>query len=185
MLRPEDYNQINARGSSLNTVKQQIANFKTGFPPLKLIEPAGIYHGLIVLSESEVNKYASIFDDKIANGLNVLKFVPASGAATRMFKSLFSALESLQKGTSTLEILKDPEVLLFYNQIECFAFYDQLIELASADKQQKTNDLSLNQLLENLLSENGLNYGNLPKGLLTFHKYPDGNRTAVEEHFVE
>jgi hypothetical protein len=185
MLRPEDNSQITARGSSIETVKQQIINFKSGFPPLKLIEAAGIYHGLIVLSESEVQKYAATFDDKISNGLNVLKFVPASGAASRMFKSLFSALDALQKGKTTSEVLAAPEVSLFAEKTEQFAFYNELIGVTSTDHAQKTTDLPLKQLLENLLSEQGLNYGNLPKGLLLFHKYQDGSRTAAEEHFVE
>jgi hypothetical protein len=185
MLRPEDNSQITARGSSIDTVKQQITNFISGFPPLKLIEAAGIYHGLIVLSESEVQKYAATFDDKISNGLNVLKFVPASGAASRMFKSLFSALEALQKGTASTEVLNDPEVSMFANQIDCFAFYDELIGASSNDNQQKRTDLPLRQLLDNLLSDKGLNYGNLPKGLLIFHRYQAGCRTAAEEHFVE
>jgi len=105
MLRPEDISQITARGSNIETVKQQITHFKTGFPPLKIVEAASIYHGLILLSESEIQKYSTKFEEKIAEGLNVMKFVPASGAASRMFKSLFSALEALQKGESTSEVL--------------------------------------------------------------------------------
>jgi hypothetical protein len=115
----------------------------------------------------------------------VVKFVPASGAASRMFKSLFSALEGLQNGTASSKVLNDPEVSLFAEQVNHFAFYDELIDRTSIDIQQKTANLPLKLLLENLLSEQGLNYGSLPKGLLLFHKYHDGSRTAAEEHFVE
>jgi len=184
MLRPEDISQITARGSNIETVKQQITHFKTGFPPLKIVEAASIYHGLILLSESEIQKYSTKFEEKIAEGLNVMKFVPASGAASRMFKSLFSALEALQKGESTSEVLKNPEVAAFANQIERFAFYNEMSEL-TVKENLKVKDASLLKQLEILLTEKGLNYGNSPKGLIYFHNYPEGNRTATEEHFVE
>lgn len=184
MLRHEDISQITARGSNIETVKQQISNFNTGFPPLKIVEAANIYHGLIILSNAEIQKYAAIFDEKIMQGLSVMKFVPASGAASRMFKSLYSALEALHNGESPAEVIKDPEVALFANQIHRFAFYNQLTGLAVSEN-QRIEDISLQKLLELLLTEKGLNYGNSPKGLIYFHKYPDGNRTATEEHFVE
>jgi hypothetical protein len=184
MFRPEDISQINARGSNLETVKQQITNFKTGFPFLRITESASNYHGLIKLSESEIQKYITLFDEKIENGLHVLKFIPASGAASRMFKSLFTALENLQTGAETDQVLKDKEVASFFNQLGQFAFYDDLKELAIKEN-QVIDKISHQKILEMLLLERGLNYGNLPKGLLKFHKYPDGNRTPLEEHFVE
>ncbi|MEI8113067.1 MAG: DUF4301 family protein [Bacteroidia bacterium] len=184
MFRPEDISQINARGSNLETVKQQITNFKTGFPFLRINESASNYHGLIKLSKSEIQKYITLFDEKIENGLQVLKFIPASGAASRMFKSLFTALENLQSGKETEEVLKDKEVALFFDELRLFAFYDDLTELTTKENQVIEN-ISLQEILEGFLLEKGLNYGNLPKGLLKFHKYPDGNRTPLEEHLVE
>ncbi len=184
MFRPEDISQITARGSSIETVKQQITNFKSGFPLLQITEAASNYHGLIKLSESEIQKYASAFDDRISSGLEVLKFVPASGAASRMFKSLFSALEAIQKGSSPSEVLKESEIAKFISQIDHFAFYDELKSLASK-RNLKVQELPLQELLELTVSKIGLNYGNLPKGLILFHKYPEGNRTATEEHFAE
>jgi hypothetical protein len=184
MFRPEDISQITARGSSIETVEQQIINFRTGFPLLKITEAASIYHGLIKLSDSEIQKYSADFDVKITTGLEVLKFVPASGAASRMFKSLFSALEDLQKGTAPFEVLKNKEVSSFINQIDQFAFHDDLEKLAQLEN-KKVNEFPFQKLLGLFLFEPGLNYGNLPKGLLRFHRYHDGNRTPVEEHFVE
>ena len=95
MFTPEDIKQIVARGSQIETVEQQIENFKNGFPFLKVTEAASQYHGLIKLSSVEIEKYISIFDEKVAEGIEVLKFVPASGAASRMFQSLFTALEEI------------------------------------------------------------------------------------------
>ncbi|HEY3369374.1 MAG TPA: DUF4301 family protein [Prolixibacteraceae bacterium] len=184
MFKPEDINQIIARGSQIDLVEQQIRNFKSGFPYLKLIEAASPYHGLIQLSDAEIEKYVSVFEAKVAEGIELLKFVPASGAASRMFKSLFSALEDLQKGKERSEVIKDKEVARFLEQLDQFAFYEDLKELADQEN-IAIHDVPLQRLLEWKLSEKGLNYGNLPKGLLKFHTYPDGFRTPLEEHFVE
>ncbi len=184
MFKPEDISQIAARGSQPEVIKQQIDNFKTGFPFLKLTEAASNYHGIIQLSESEVQKYISIFEDKNSQGLDLLKFVPASGAATRMFKSLFSALDSLRKGKTVVEVMADKEVALFFDQLNRFAFYEDLQTLADSEN-NSGEVISLQKLLEWVLLEEGLNYGNLPKALLKFHCYPDRNRTSLEEHFVE
>lgn len=184
MFRQEDIQQIVARGSEVDQVEQQIMNFKTGFPFLKLVEAASLYHGIIKLSESEIEKYIDIFEQKVASGTDLVKFVPASGAASRMFKSLFSALEDLQKGKDQSEVVKEKEVAKFLEQLDQFAFYDDLKQLAAREN-MKIEEVPLQKLLEWKLLEQGLNYGNLPKGLLKFHTYPDGYRTPLEEHFVE
>jgi hypothetical protein len=184
MYKREDISQIEARGSSLDAFEQQISNFKSGFPFLRLTEPAGIYHGIIQLSQTEINKYISVFENKTAHGLSMIKFVPASGAASRMFKSLYSALNELQNGTDQSEVLKDKEVALFYNRLKDFAFYGDL-ELLASGNNKEVETVSLKEWLEYLLLENGLNYGNQPKGLLKFHKYDPEVRTPIEEHFVE
>lgn len=184
MFKPEDINQIVARGSQIEVVERQIENFKTGFPFLKLTEAASHYHGLLKLSDTEIEKYISVFEGKVAEGIEILKFVPASGAASRMFKSLFSALEHLQKGKEHSEVIKDKEVARFLDQLDQFAFYDDLKQLA-AKENMAIEKVPLQKLLEWKLLEAGLNYGNLPKGLLKFHTYPDGYRTPLEEHFVE
>lgn len=184
MFRPEDIRQITARGSQFEVIEQQIENFITGFPFLKITEACSNYHGLIKLSDSEIQKYISFFEEKVSSGLELIKFVPASGASSRMFKSLFSALEDWQKNIVTSENINDKEIVMFLNQLDEFAFYDDLKELAL--KENKTIDeMPTQKLLEGLLLEHGLNYGNLPKGLLKFHSYPNGSRTSLEEHLVE
>src|SRR5665648_131740 len=156
MFKPEDISHIKARGSQLEVVNKQIENFKTDFPFLKIIEAASIYHGLIKLSGDEIQKYSSVFDAKISKGLELLKFVPASGAASRMFKSLFSALEDLQKGKTQEEILNDKEVATFLDQLDQFAFYDDIKELA-AKENKSIEDIPVQKLLEWVLLEQGLN----------------------------
>lgn len=184
MFRTEDISQIAERGSQIEVVQQQIENFKAGFPFQKITESAGNFHGIIKLSEKEVPKYISVFDDKVSTGLELIKFVPASGAASRMFKSLFSALENIQKGNSVSEILSDPEVSAFFNQLDQFSFFPELQKMASIES-MPVKEFQIRTLLELFLFDSGLNYGNLPKGLLKFHQYPDGSRTPFEEHLVE
>lgn len=184
MFKPEDTKQIAARGSHIETVRQQIENFKTGFPFLKIIEAASNHHGIIKLSDNEIEKYISIFEEKVAEGIELLKFVPASGAASRMFKSLFSALDDLQKGKEHSEVIKHEEAVRFLNQLDQFAFHNDLKQLAT-NQNIALEEVPAQKLLEWVLLEHGLNYGNLPKGLLKFHRYQDECRTPLEEHFVE
>jgi len=184
MFESKDIRQITARGSQIDTVIQQIENFKSGFPLLKIIEAASIYHGLIQLSDKEIQQYIATFDDKVSNGLTLLKFVPASGAASRMFQSLFSAVEELQKGKDILELQANKEVSLFLSKFQEFAFYADLKNKAGSEN-KPIDSIPAQTLLEWVLFEQGLNYGNLPKGLLKFHSYLEGSRTSMEEHFVE
>lgn len=184
MFKPEDISQITAHGSQSEVIRQQIENFRTGFPYLKLTEAATKYHGIISLSESEIRKYIAVFEEKKSTNLELIKFVPASGAASRMFKSLFSALEDMRNGKTLAEVKADKEVALFFDRLDQFAFYDDLQELAASES-QSIPGIQPQKLLELLLLENGLNYGNLPKAMLKFHRYPDRNRTSLEEHLVE
>jgi predicted HicB family RNase H-like nuclease len=117
-------------------------------------------------------------------GLSLLKFVPASGAASRMFKPLHQANEQLRNGEAVATVLEDKEVAVFFENIKKFAFYNDLEFLAQKEN-KAIETASLAEYLEYLLSDKGLNYGSLPKGLLKFHRYPDEIRTAAEEHFVE
>ncbi|MBL7972054.1 MAG: DUF4301 family protein [Prolixibacteraceae bacterium] len=184
MFNSEDISQITARGSQFEVVKQQIEYYKTGFPHMKLIEAATSYHGIIKLSENEKLKYISLYEDNVSKGLKPLKFVPASGAASRMFKPVFSALEALKNGKTDDVTLSHKEVALFLERLKQFAFYEDLKE-AAAQKNENIRDMPALRIFENLLYPSGLNYSNLPKGLLKFHKYGDCSRTPLEEHLCE
>jgi hypothetical protein len=112
----------------------------------------------------------------------LIKFVPASGAATRMFKIMFDQL------SNTTESLIPGEFSQIITQIELFAFYNDLKDILSKNNlslSQLIKDGSYRQIISYILSEEGLNYSKLPKGLLKFHNYPEGSRTAMEEHLVE
>lgn len=168
MFSEKDLKQIEKRGSELATVEQQIENFKTGFPFMVANRAATIGDGMLQLDGSELRIQAALFDSQ-APKLKLLKFVPASGAASRMFKALFAAKDEGKSDKNTEQ---------FFERLKDFAFYESLSKVVE-------NESNKQEVLEKLLTENGLDYGNLPKGLLEFHKYGDVTRTAVEEHLVE
>ncbi len=182
MFTQEDIRQIKARGSKPEDVLQQIEHFKNGFPFLKVTPAAEVGNGIIRLSDSDILKYEELYASRLEDGLTVMKFVPASGAASRMFKSLFSALEKLKEGKKASDVLSaNKDAGLFISQIRKFPFYPVLAEsIAKAGEQEDPETL-----LEYLLTEKGLNYGNMPKGLLLFHQYEGFERTPFEEHLSE
>lgn len=181
MFSATDKQQIESRGSDLKTVLSQIENFKKGFPYLHISEAASVGNGIIRLNEEDLEKRIGLYDEKVAKGIKPLKFVPASGAASRMFKALFEALEACGPGKEDEVLRKNKAVKQFTEELSKFAFAD---ELKSAIEANGEKDSCKNQI-EYLLTEKGLNYGALPKGLLKFHSYPGGARTPFEEHLVE
>ncbi len=181
MFNTKDLAEIKAKGVGQETVLEQIENFQKGFPFLQLIRPAIIEDGITKLTPKEIEECISGFEKQVEQGMRVMKFVPASGAASRMFKALFEAREKLGNGVPEEEVLSDKDVLNFYSHLEKFAFYDDLQKVSGKPADQ----LSLLEILDWLLTDEGLNYGNLPKGLLKFHKYKTTSRTPFEEHCTE
>lgn len=182
MLSQQDKQYITERGSHLEDVTRQIENFEKGFPFLPIVDSATIGKGIIQLDEENLRKRIELYDRKIEDGLKPLKFVPASGAASRMFKSLFEALESLESGTPEKEITNTSAPVKEYGEhIEKFAFYDELM----SQIKNSGEEVNLRSLIAFLLGSEGLNYGKQPKGLLRFHSYADETRTPFEEHLVE
>jgi len=168
MFTQNDLNQIQELGINLDTVQQQIQDFKDGFPFMQLQKAATPENGVIQLSDEKLAEYVSLYESKVKS-ITPLKFVPASGAASRMFKSLFAFLEEGKSDKSTNQ---------FFERLPEFAFYDDLQKVLPENADEKT-------IADYYLTSKGLEYGSLPKGLLKFHKYETGNRTAIEEHLVE
>jgi len=182
MFSTTDKKQIESRGSELHTVIGQIENFKTGFPWLEIIDAATVGNGIIRLTENDLAKAIVLYEERVVHGIRPLKFIPASGAASRMFKDLYEALDSFKKGDSSEEILKTNKGAKQYiDGFEKFAFSAEL----KAVILKNGSELNDKNKIDFLLSDKGLNYGSLPKGLLKFHKYEDGERTPFEEHLVE
>lgn len=191
MFTDKDIQQIENKGIAIETVHQQIANFKKGFPYIKLHGAAIPGNGIHQFTAEEANDLKSYFDEHFED-YSILKFVPASGAASRMFKSLFEFHEQYDGSESDLKIYMDNQgfnsPFNFFKNITEFPFYDKLKKALAA------KGMEIGQLVENndfgpildiFLTENGLAYAELPKGLLLFHNYPDEPRLAVEEHLVE
>ena len=177
MFTKEDIAQIEQRGSSVQTAEQQIERFKQGFPWMKIVAPATPERGIQVLDEAAVEAAAKYYDGATINGK--CKFVPASGAASRMFKDLFSGLDALKDGK---ELADDAPAAKFVDQIQSFAFYTpELFGEQTCRCPEYRKDV-----LSKTLTDEGLGYGAKPKGVLKFHKYTDGEiRTAFAEHLVE
>lgn len=172
MLTQEDKAYLAKKGITEDKLNAQLECFKTGFPWLKLAGAASPGKGIMTPDKEEKDTYLNAWTDYLNGDGKVLKFVPASGAASRMFKNLF---EYLDNGEKTSFIQK------FEDGIEHFAFIDDL----KAAIAKNGGDSSVKTAIATLLGDNGLSYGKLPKGLLKFHKYDDGARTPVEEHLVE
>ena len=173
--------KIEEQGMDPETVAQQIENFKNGFPYLKIVAPATPGDGIRVLSEAELTHYTDTYPAKAAQ-IEVVKFVPASGAASRMFKDLYSFLD----GDGDLS--KSEFTQKFTSYLSKFAFKSDLdgaLTAQGSSTQACLDSGDYKKIVAALLSEEGLGYGNLPKGLLRFHKYSSENRTPAQEHLVE
>jgi hypothetical protein len=182
MFSREDEIQVKKRGSDLTTVKKQIENFKKGFPFLEVDEAATVGHGIIHLDGEGVKENGGFYERQVEKGIVPVKFVPASGAASRMFKALFEALEECQSDDdSSVALAKNPAAREFLINKEKFAFYPDLKKLVEKNDEPR----NCQKWIDYLLNEKGLNYGSLPKGLLKFHKYTEGERTPFEEHLAE
>ena len=167
MFTEQDLQQIADHGLTLARVETQLENFRRGFPWLNVVRAASPGDGIAVLDDAQAEAAVARYE-KAAAGLGIVKFVPASGAATRMFKELFEFVNEGKRG-------KGIDTLL--SNLDRFAFWPELQAVlpAGADDRAKVS----------AIVNEGLNYGHKPKGLVTFHAYPEGARKAVEEHLVE
>ena len=158
----QDLEQLQARGISVEKAEAQLECFRNGFPELDIVAPASTKKGILAPKRAEQEQYIAAWQQYLAEGHKILKFVPASGAASRMFKNLFQYLE---------DGIETPFIQDFLAHKDCFAFGPQLAGKEGQD--------AVRYLL------NDMHYGDLPKGLLLFHKYRDGARTPALEHLVE
>ena len=182
-LSEKDLQQLAAKGITVEKLQQQLEEFKTGFPFLKLEGPAAIGAGIVAPTPEEVADYVAAWNDYKAEGKKVVKFVPASGAASRMFKDVF-AFTDAEYDVPTTDFEKK-----YFENIEHFAFYNALNALLTEKEGKGIKELlaegQYKTVAKAMLSKDGLNYGQLPKGMLLFHNYPEGARTPMEEHLVE
>ncbi len=184
MLTLQDKEFLASKGITEEQVAAQLKDLERGFPFLKLAGAAEAGKGIVVCDDAAVNGYLDTWKEyKKSNSGKIFKFVPASGAASRMFKNLFEFVDAeYDEPTSDFE-------KKFFAEIKKFAFYDALDKACKKTKGKNIDELvaegSYKAVVSTLLDKDGLNYGQLPKGLLLFHSYDDGSRTPLEEHLVE
>ncbi len=185
----EDSEQFKAKGLTVEKVNLQIDTFKTGLPHAKLKSAATLHHGILAVSNKD--KYIKAYENK-QNDIAIVKFVPASGAATRMFKFLFQFLKEYNPKTETIASYcnnkKANDVLTFFSNLKKLPFYNE-VEKHAKLAFEGYDDLSENNqqvaFVSTMLEHDKLDFGSQPKGLLPFHKYKNQIKTAFEEHVFE
>ena len=180
ILTDQDIKQLAMAGITADKAHAQIKFLKRGVKPLTLNRPCRKGDGIVVIPLAKLPKMAALHDEAARAG-RFTKFVPASGAASRMFAHWHTALA---KGASHDQAFEKS----FADNLHKFAFFPDLTEAISRrgeDVEVLLRDGKWQDILHYILTSRGLNYGHLPKALLKFHAYKEGNRTALEEHLVE
>ncbi|MFK7900932.1 MAG: DUF4301 family protein [Cyclobacteriaceae bacterium] len=170
--------QIKEKGISFKEINRQLDCFKKGFSKVKLLAAAEIGNGVLQFDEKEIENHIKHYE-KLSNKYRITKFIPASGAATRMLKFLFTYIKEAKKGK---------ELETFKSSLPTFPFYQKVItycekEVIDLSKELAENDLK--KIIHFVIGKDGLNYQSLPKGMIDFHQYEEYNRTPFEEHLVE
>lgn len=191
MLTEKDIEQLQEHNLNLNQVIKQLETFARGIPFVDVVTTATVQNGIQALSKSTLDDLEQYYDTK-KNGLDIVKFVPASGAATRMFQFLHVFLEQFQPESQTYrQYIKenDPlEVETFFGSVKEFAFINPLraaIRDRFPEYKQSNKGERYVMMIQALLEEEGLNYAKLPKGLIPFHRYKKYATTAFEEQLFE
>ena len=184
MLTDSDMKNLAARGISSGQLQAQVERFVTGFPYLKIYDSARPGEGITVLDDARQGQAVERWDGYLADGGKVTKFVPASGAASRMFKALFAFVdgdcEHPEEGSDVQKLLAGIHDVAFCGELDNLLLgkYSKGVDALLSEGREK-------DVIAAIIKPDGMNYGNLPKGLLTFHHAADGTRTPVEEQLME
>lgn len=182
-ITKSDIEMLQAKGISEEKLAEELQMLANGFPFLKIEVTATPGNGIFVLNEQLEEQSANLWNEYLDKGGKVLKMVPASGAASRMFKDLFSFVNG-KKEKPDNDFMKK-----FFEEIEDFAFFPVLnamcMKLYGLSIQSLIKEKRYKDIVKALIDKEGMNYGQLPKALLRFHKVPGTSRTAIEEHLAE
>lgn len=191
MFTEKNLEQIKSHGLSKDEITRQLLIFKNGIPYVNVVEAAGADNGIQILSEKEQQEFAASFD-KRKEQLDLLKFVPASGAATRMFKFLHRFLEEFDSKIDNIDEFLEKEenrnLKTFLTSLDRFAFSDLVyakLESDVPDFKNLSKGEKYFQFVKEMFDEKGLDFSNTPKGLVPFHKYPGEYKTAFDEQLFE
>lgn len=183
MFTQSDLEQLAQKGISVEQAERQLKEFRIGFPFLRLKAAASIGNGISRPSDEAQQGFVEAWEAYKAEGHHVTKFVPASGAASRMFKNMFE----FRDGDHDVPVTDFEKA--YFDNIHKFAFFQALDDACTVMYGEGVDGLiaggRYKEVANAMLSEDGLNYGQLPKGLLQFHSYADEARTPLEEHLVE
>jgi nicotinamide riboside kinase len=186
-----DFLQIQKHGIPLENIKRQLSIFNEGIQKIVLVNPATLNHCILKLSDADFEKKAAFFDTNKSK-LKLEKFVPASGAASRMFKFLTTFLNEFDFGNETINAYinrkNDTELSLFIVGMDKFPFFDEVYEklkILYPDFDKLERDYKNYYFIKLILSSDYFNFANKPKGILPFHKYPTNIVTPIEEHLHE
>lgn len=184
LFSPQDLMQLEAHGMDYDLALERIQMIIDGTPYPEIIASASLERGVIHVNREDYSIYMDLWNDYLhSSESNVCKMVPASGAATRMFKDLYNFLDAPYDEPQT------EQEKMFFDHIDEFAFFELLNESCLRNEwkpiQRLISTKDYKTVVKNLLTEKGINYGNMPKGLLLFHHGLHSPRTAVEEHMVE
>ena len=179
----EDLEFLQEKGLSEEKLNEQLEMLRTGFPYLRIEAPATVGNGISRLTPEMEIGAITCWEEFLHKGGRVMKMVPASGAASRMFKDVFSFVNGKSDKPDT-EFMKK-----FFDRIEDFAFFHFLNFITILNYQESIDSLlkekRYKDIARALIEKSGLNYGQLPKALLQFHKVMGTSRTALEEHLAE
>lgn len=180
LFSDDDIRFFKARGIGLQEVVRQIEIFRQGVKPIRLNRPARIGDGIVQIPPKHAGSLVALHDQAAERG-RMIKFVPASGVASRMFKDWFDWYKQ-RSFNSTKDASR------FLKDIVKFAFYEDLKTIMNSQRKDIDHLIRKGKgidILEYVLTPKGLNYVSLPKGFVKFHRYPGRSRTAIEEHLVE
>jgi hypothetical protein len=183
--------QLSDKGISKEQLEKQLSRFKNGFPGVLLNRPATINDGIVSIKDLDVDSLISRYESS-RDRLDIIKFVPASGAATRMFKFLYEFLNNFdqnqQSTNSYINNNKANDLFTFLIGRRDLPFYEEIMESIkkkNTDWPRKSKTEKETLFIKEILSPLGYNYAAMPKGLVPFHKYEDRSATAFEEHLFE
>lgn len=190
-LSEQDLEQISEHGVSLENIKRQLAIFKKGIAKMELLEPATVGNGILKLTEEEFAENSRFFDEHKSN-LKLLKFVPASGAATRMFKFLTAFLNEFNIEKETINAYinrkKDTKLPVFIVGMEKLPFFDVIYKKLKdtfPNFDLLSRDYKNYYFIKFMLDSEYFDFASKPKGILPFHKYATRIATPIEEHLYE
>jgi len=177
LFSPQDLRRIAEQGISPAEARAQLERLARGPHYANLERPCRAGDGIRRLSPEELARLGARWETEAAKGRG-MKFVPASGAGSRMFQSFSKILHGED----------DPAAKAAMHELRRFPFYEALRDAMAAtglSLDNCLNDQDYQAVASFLLTEKGLNYASLPKALVLFHHYPEGSRTPLEEHLVE